>query len=109
MTDGRRPITRRDLIGDVAATAAALAVIGPGRLAAAADRPARRATVTLVRDAALAETRVDVAVLRKTLAETLQGVTGKKSVTEAWLSLVKPDRRHRPGAAPTTSTRPTRS
>lgn len=90
MPDGRRPITRRDLIGDVAATAAALAVIGPGRLAAAADRPARSATVTLVRDAALAETRVDVAVLRKTLAETLQGVTGKKSVTEAWLSLVTP-------------------
>ncbi|MGV8038942.1 MAG: DUF362 domain-containing protein [Thermoanaerobaculaceae bacterium] len=91
MTDTTRPITRRDLINDVAAATAALAVLGPTGLAVAAERPARRASVTLVRDAAaLPDGRVDVAVLKRMLEETVRGVTGKASAREAWLSLVSP-------------------
>jgi hypothetical protein len=56
-------------------------------------RPARSSRVTVLRDkSALGDgNRVDSAVLKRMLGETLLKVTGEKAVKSAWLSLVKPE------------------
>ncbi len=80
-------VTRRDF---VRGTLGAAAFISAG----IADQQRRDAPsrVTVLRDqsALAAGNKVDSAVLKRMLAETLQRITGEKSARNAWLSLVKP-------------------
>lgn len=60
---------------------------------AAAGRPARNASVTLVRDAGVlpdGSSAVDAIKLKKMVNEALFSVTGQKNLKDAWMSLLKP-------------------
>jgi hypothetical protein len=84
-------LTRRDFVcGTVGAVVGASALTGES--SAAQTRPVRSSRVIVVREQAVQSNDhvVDKVALKRMLGETLQSVTGEKSVKSAWLSLVKP-------------------
>ncbi len=91
-------LTRRDFVRGTAGTAAAAlgaSFFGLDHLAPigdAAARPARSASVTIVRDRAAftAAHSVDRGVVARMLGETVTRVTGERTPRAAWQSLVKP-------------------
>ncbi len=92
MAENQNHITRRDFIrGTVGAT------IGASILGAnwkdGLTMPGRSSLVTIVRDKAVmdASLKVDAAILKNMLAQTVMQVTGAKTAKEAWLKLFKPD------------------
>jgi len=89
MTDDHSVLTRRDFIRGTVGAALAASTLGLTTARAKASPPS---LVTVVRDKDVqdAARRVNTAVLRKMLDQSLVMVTGRKSPKEAWLSLVKP-------------------
>jgi hypothetical protein len=91
MTDREPFVTRRDFVRGTVAAALGAATAGLA-LAESRPRPKRQAKVTIARDEKAMDARrtVDPAVLRAMLATTLAGVTGQKTLADAWRSLVTP-------------------
>ncbi|MEJ2543041.1 MAG: DUF362 domain-containing protein [Calditrichaceae bacterium] len=84
-------ITRRDFIRG-SLTAAIGASLTRTKYIHAQDKPAL-SKVTVIRNESVmdAELKIDTSILKKMLDQTILDVTGKKSVTDAWLSLLKQD------------------
>jgi hypothetical protein len=99
-------VTRRDFVRGTLAAAIGASTAGVA-LGAAQPRPKRQARVTIVRDEKATDARrtVDRQVLRAMLATTLTGVTGQKTLADAWRSLVTP--RDVVGLVPTDHLNPT--
>ena len=92
MENSHKHLTRRDFIrGTLGATLAASAVGVPWVALSAANR--RSSLVTVVRDKNVMDTdfKVDSNILQNMLNRTIQAVTGKGRVRDAWAELVKPD------------------
>jgi len=91
MTERDPFVTRRDFVRGTVAAAIGAATGGLA-LAEGQPRPKRQAKVTIARDEKVMDARrtVDPAVLRAMLATTLAGVTGQKTLSDAWRSLVTP-------------------
>ena len=84
-------VTRRDLVRGTVGVALGIALSG-GREAAAAEGPARRSRVVLVRDPGVLDgsLNVDRVALKKMLDQTVTGFTGEKTSRDAWKKLFKP-------------------
>ncbi len=85
-------LTRRDFVRGTLSAAVGASAFSAG-LVMGQQRPIRSSRVTVLRDQnALGDGgKVDLTALKRMLGETLQRVTGEKTVKNAWLSLVKPD------------------
>jgi hypothetical protein len=92
MNSDHMPLTRRDFVRGTLGTAVGAAVLG-SVCAAEPAKAARSSRVIVVRDqnALQEDNTVNVPVLKKMLEETLTRLTGRKTMKDAWLSLVKPD------------------
>ncbi len=94
MKDGKNAYTRRDFIRSTLGAAAAAGLAGQSAAqtgSAKASKAARSSRVVLVRDEAVlaADGKVDTAVLKKMLDETVCRVTRVKNAGDAWRSLFK--------------------
>jgi hypothetical protein len=85
-------LTRRDFVRGTLGAAAGASTFSAGA-GATQRRPPRSSRVTLVRDQNALDggNKVDSTILTRMLNDTLQRVTGEKTVRNAWLSLVKPE------------------
>ena len=95
MKDGKSTFTRRDFIRNTLGAAAAAGFAGRTAAQTAAEKAsktARSSRVVLVRDEAVLEAdgRVNAAVLKKMLDETVTRVAGAKNAGDAWRLLFKP-------------------
>lgn len=91
MTDDRAVLTRRDFLRGTVSAALAASTLGLKiPVAEAGARPASLVTIVRDKDAQNAARRVNTAIVRKMLDQSLVRVTGRKSPKEAWLSLVGP-------------------
>ena len=92
MKTPKRALTRRALIRGSIGTALSASLAGLGWPKGKA-RAARSSMVQIVRDEKVMDStrKVDTAVLKQMLEQTLLGVTGRANTKEAWLSLISPD------------------
>jgi hypothetical protein len=99
-------LTRRDFVRGTLGAAVGGSAFTAGS-SVAQTRPVRSSRVIVVRDQnALGDDhKVDNAILKRMLGETLQRLTGQKTVKNAWLSLVTPN--HTIGLVPTPHLNPT--
>ncbi len=91
MTHRRSTVTRRDFVRGTVAAAIGASTAGLA-LGQSKPRPKRQAKVLIVRDEKATNDRhlADAGVLRAMLATTLVGVTGQKTLSDAWRALVTP-------------------
>lgn len=91
MTKNKGMVTRRDFLRGTVGSTLAVSLMGPKWLKAE-GKNGDKSQVVIVRDqnAMDGAMNVDKQVLEKMMAKTLTEVTGKGSVKEAWLSLVRP-------------------
>jgi hypothetical protein len=91
MSERKGTLTRRDFVRTGAGAAVGLS-LPAAAWATLPARPARSATVTVVRDSRVLDAahRVDSQVLGEMLAETVKRVTKTASARDGWRALVKP-------------------
>jgi hypothetical protein len=99
-------LTRRDFVrGTLSAAVGASALSAYSTIGQTRQTRSSRVTVVREQSALSNDHVVDKTILKRMLGETLQRITGEKSVKSAWLSLVKPS--DTIGLVPTTHLNPT--
>ena len=93
MSETSLPLTRRDFVRGTVVTTLSASVLSGTQVIAEEAKPAGKSKVVIIRDekALNKENKVDVAIVKKMIDETLIKFTGKVTAKEAWLSLVKPE------------------